>query len=163
MVRTFVLIRISVDTLGTGRSVVERQEIAYNQAMDQLKPEVKPELPAPDMERLAAEVQRHQENPENRQTSGQELIKKSLHSLSPQPAASAASPTDDDKFLPNYVQSAPAPTKAEVEHLLTLVFQEGLAKAQREALKSSAFVLDAFHDALAGKLYPELQKRGIVK
>ena len=42
-------------------------------------------------------------------------------------------------------------------------FQHGLDKANAEAMKSSPFVMDAFHDTLAAKLYPELQRRGILK
>jgi hypothetical protein len=47
--------------------------------------------------------------------------------------------------------------------LLDLALRDGLSKALSESEKSPYFVQDAFHDALAGKLYPELQKRGIVK
>jgi len=66
-------------------------------------------------------------------------------------------------LLPQYAQSAPAETRLEVEYLLDVAFHHGIAKANTEAMKSSPFVIDAFHDALVGKLYPELQKRGILK
>ena len=65
--------------------------------------------------------------------------------------------------LPQYAESAPAETKLEVEYLLDVAFHQGIVKATSEAMKSNPFVLDAFHDALVGKLYPELQKRGILK
>jgi hypothetical protein len=127
-----------------------------------------PQLPAADMERLAAEVKMHQENPEHRLISGHQLVKRSLETIhekaAPVPAAAPAAPAgnDDDALLPSYAQNAPAPTKIEIEHLLGVAFREGILKASAEAAGSSPFVLDAFHDALAGKLYPELQKRGIV-
>jgi hypothetical protein len=127
-----------------------------------------PELPAGDMERLTAEVQKHQENPEHRLISGHQLVKRSLETIhekaapSPSAAPAPAAGTDDDALLPQYAKNAPTPTKIEIEHLLGVAFREGILKASAEAASSSPFVLDAFHDALAGKLYPELQKRGIV-
>jgi hypothetical protein len=41
--------------------------------------------------------------------------------------------------------------------------RKGIGSALTESAKSPYFVQDAFHDALAGKLYPELQKRGMIK
>jgi len=46
---------------------------------------------------------------------------------------------------------------------MDVALKQGLEKALAEARKSPYFVQDALHDALAGRLYPELQKRGIVK
>ena len=40
---------------------------------------------------------------------------------------------------------------------------KGIEKAAAEAKKSNPYVLDAFHDALVEKLYPELQRRGVLK
>ncbi|MBI2092981.1 MAG: hypothetical protein HYT75_08335 [Deltaproteobacteria bacterium] len=115
-----------------------------------------------DMRRLAEEIQRHRENPESRALSGQEIVKKSIQSIitpppppTPQQAQGGA--------LPAYAASAPAETKLEIEYLVDLAFQHGLDKANTEAMKSSPFVMDAFHDTLAAKLYPELQRRGILK
>jgi hypothetical protein len=65
--------------------------------------------------------------------------------------------------LPDYAQNAAPEVKLEIEYLLDLALRDGLSKALSESEKSPYFVQDAFHDALAGKLYPELQKRGIVK
>jgi hypothetical protein len=44
-----------------------------------------------------------------------------------------------------------------------MAFKDGILKASSEAAKASPFVLDAFHDALAGKLYEELKKRGVLE
>lgn len=129
---------------------------------DQFYPEVQPALPEHDLAAVAAEVEKHLEHPETRELTGPELVKKSLQMISAT-APPAPAPEEDDAQLPTYVVSAPAATKLDVEHLLTLAFRDGIIKASAEAAKSNPFVLDAFHDALAGKLYPELKKRGIVE
>ena len=77
--------------------------------------------------------------------------------FAPTTPGQAASP------LPAYAQNAPAEIKLEIEYLPDLAFQKGIATAMKESAKSPYFVQDAFHDALAGKLYPELQKRGVLK
>ncbi len=84
----------------------------------------------------------------------------------PLPDPAAPPPTPVNVFqnpLPDYAANAPAETKLEIEHLLETAFREGIMAANTKAARSSPFVLDAFHDALAGKLYPELKKRGIVQ
>jgi hypothetical protein len=125
--------------------------------MDQFSPE-QPSISAQEMEAVAAEVKRHQENPEHRTLTGEELVKKSIQTYTgAQPSAGA--PSDD---LPEYASNASPRVKEEVEHLLGLVLHKGILAANSEASRSNPFVLDAFHDALTGKLYPELQKRGIV-
>jgi hypothetical protein len=116
-----------------------------------------------DMKRLAAEVQRHRERPELKGASDREILKQAIQSLPPttQPKDDAAAPSAGP--LPNYAKNAPAEAKLEIEYLLDLAFHHGIARANSKARKSSPFILDAFHDALVGKLYPELQKRGLLK
>ncbi len=134
------------------------------------------------MKALAAEVRKSREHVEAESTNERELVKEAIRafprlnaaerpaagvsvppsppvppSAGAAPASAAASP------LPDYAQNAPAEVKLEIEYLLDLTLQHGIAKALAESEKSPYFVQDAFHDALAGKLYPELQKRGIVK
>jgi hypothetical protein len=126
-----------------------------------------------DIQSLAAEVQRSRESAEFKNANERALVKEAIRAFprlnsaerppgggvpSPQPAASAA-----NSPLPDYAQSAPAEVKLEIEYLLDVALQHGLNKAFAESEKSPYFVQDAFHDALAGKLYPELQRRGIVK
>ncbi len=65
--------------------------------------------------------------------------------------------------LPQYAQDAPAETKLEIEYLIDLAIHQGLTKANAQARTSSPFVVDAFHDALVGKLYPEFERRGLIK
>ncbi len=115
-----------------------------------------------DIKQLVAEIRKHEERPETRSLTGPEIIKKSIQSMTA--AGQPAQPSEPSSGpLPQYAQSAPAETKLEVEYLLDVAFHHGIAKANAEAARSSPFVIDAFHDALAGKLYPELQKRGILK
>jgi len=119
-----------------------------------------------DIEQLTAEVKMHQEKPELQGASSQEVIKQSIQSMTqttPPVAPAASSGNVLQNPLPDYAASAPAETKLEIEHLLEMAFREGISKATAEAAKSNPFVLDTSHDALVGKLYPELKKRGIVE
>jgi hypothetical protein len=125
-----------------------------------------PEVAERDIQAVSAEVKRHQESPEARLMTGQELVRKSIRSYTGLPAQTpqqVVAQKDEDSVLPAYAVGSSSETKHEVEHLLGLAFREGIIKATDEAYKSSPYVLDIFHDALAGKLYPELQKRGILK
>lgn len=127
---------------------------------DQFSSEVQPIVPEQDLAAVAEEVERHRERPELSNLTGYELVRKSIQTL-PSPVPDGVAPGDDLQ-LPAYVIAAAPATKLEVEQLLSLAFQEGILKASAEAAKTNPFVLDAFHDALAGKLYPELKKRGVV-
>ncbi len=117
-----------------------------------------------DIKRLATEVQAHRERADTGHLSDQELIKKSLQSMAPAPSPvqPASQPTSTSP-LPDYAADASPETKLEIEYLLDMALHHGIEKANSEAKKSSPFIVDAFHDALVTKLYPELQKRGIVK
>lgn len=129
--------------------------------MDQYTPE-NPSLPAQEVAAISGHVLEHKENPENKELGGFEVVKKSLESYTAPVVAQAKNDAPMDPNLPSYVAPEPAAVKQEIEHLLSLVFQKGILSATAEAAHSNPFILDAFHDALAGKLYPELQKRGIV-
>ena len=121
-----------------------------------------------DIERLSVELKERRDHPEMQGLSGHEKVREAIRAISPAPA-----PTDDTPAaaqtnvfqnpLPDYAKNATPETKLEIETLLESAFRDGLAKASAAAAKSNPFVLDAFHDALAGKLYPELKKRGIVE
>jgi hypothetical protein len=124
------------------------------------------QVPAPlesDLDRLASEVVKHRENPEMAGASDQEVVRRAIQSMSPAPApAPTSASSGDDSALPTYMADAPAGLKLEVEDLIRIAFKEGIAKATTIAAKSNAFVLDAFHDALAGKLHDELKKRKMI-
>ena len=123
-----------------------------------------------DMKRLAAEIGNNRDRPEMRNAPEKELLKEAIRAFPrlggdeavvsvpvPQPQSNSQSP------LPDYAKDASPETKLEIEYLLDCALHQGLGKALAEADKSPYFVRDAFHDVLAGKLYPELQKRGIIK
>ncbi len=122
------------------------------------------------MKTLATEIHRTQEMKDVKNAEGLDVVKEALRAF-PQfdhgsnngvPAAPAA-PGEANSPLPAYAQDAPAEIKLEIEYLLDLAFQKGIATALSASKKAPYFVQDAFHDALAGRLYPELQKRGVLK
>ena len=126
-----------------------------------------------DIERLAEEIKNQREKPDMKSVAERELVKEAIRVFprleknppaapAPVPPPSSAG-ADPQSPLPGYAQNAPAEVKLEIEYLLDVALRQGLGKALSEAQKSPYFVQDAFHDALAGRLYPELQKRGAVK
>ena len=121
-----------------------------------------------DMQKLAAEIRTQRERPEMKNAAEKEIVKEAIRAFPqlpkhPESANGNATPSVSAGPLPGYVDDAPPETKLEIEYLLDTALRHGLEKAVTESKKSPYFVQDAFHDALAGKLYPELQKRGIVK
>lgn len=98
---------------------------------------------------------------------GKEILKQSLQTITNTQPSQATSTTprassDEDSLLPDYVKSAPPEAKLQVEKLLGIALQKGIVEAAEEAKKGDPYVLDAFHDALVEKLYPELRRRGLV-
>ncbi|MEK7137964.1 MAG: hypothetical protein AAB787_00495 [Patescibacteria group bacterium] len=131
---------------------------------DQFSPEFKSEAMEADMQRMAEDLQKHQESPEASNFNEREVLKRSIQAMAPSAPVrdDEAKVQDDDDPLSN-LNSAPPAAKLEVEQLLSLAFKDGVVKASEEAMKSNPFVLDAFHDALTGQLYDEFKKRGIIK
>jgi len=125
-----------------------------------------------DIKTLAAEVQRTQETKDMNNAEGLSVIKEAIRAF-PQldgaasqngvPVPIPAAAVQANSPLPAYAQTAAPEIKLEIEYLLDLAFQKGIGTALAESAKSPYFVQDAFHDALAGKLYPEMQKRGLIK
>jgi hypothetical protein len=125
-----------------------------------------------DMRTLAAEIRNQRERPEMKDAGGKEVVKEAIRAFpdlngnragsQPQPTT-AAQTADANSPLPAYAQSAPAEVKLEIEYLLDIALKKGLSTAMSESHKSNYFVQDAFHDALTGRLYPELKKQGVVK
>lgn len=124
------------------------------------------QVPVPmesDLDRLAGEVAKHKENPEMSGLSDREVVKQAIRTMSSLPAATpSAAGLEDDSVLPGYMATATPAAKLEVEDLVRLAFKEGITKATGVAGKSNPFILDAFHDALAGKLHEELKKRKLI-
>lgn len=132
-----------------------------------------------DIVALADQIKDRRETVKVQNYSERELLKEAIRAFphfekpttapapAPVPAAAPvpapAAPAVAGSVLPDYAQSAPPEVKLEIEYLLDVALEKGIGKALAESEKSPYFVQDAFHDALAGKLYPELQRRGIVK
>lgn len=120
------------------------------------------------MKILAAEIHHTQEMKDVKNAEGLDAVKEAIRAFPqfdhgsnngvPMPAASQS-----DGPLPAYTQTAAPEVKLEIEYLLDIALRKGIGPALTESAKSPYFVQDAFHDALAGKLYPELQKRGVIK
>lgn len=117
-----------------------------------------------DLDRLAGEFAQHRENPEMSGASDHEVVKQAIRTMSSLPPVTPkpAGASDDDSALPAYMASAAPAAKLEVENLVRAAFKEGVAKATGMAQKSNPFILDAFHDALAGRLHDELKKRKLI-
>ena len=120
-----------------------------------------------DIERLSKEIAEKKELPEYKEISEKELIKQALQPMI-KPAAQSSGPavqpavTDEERFLPDYLNDSPAETKLQVEKLIGSVFQRGIEKTVKEAKNADPFILDAFHDALVDKLHEELKRRKLI-
>jgi hypothetical protein len=115
-----------------------------------------------DMDRLAGEIMRHKEILEKETPDHKEILKQAIRAIGPAPQAPAAAAATDSPFLPSYAANSSPEVKLEIEYLVDMALRQGIGRANATAKNSSPFVLDAFHDALAGKLYPELKKRKIL-
>jgi len=103
-----------------------------------------------------------------RETEKREIVKQSIKQIAETesenlPKEEIEKSLKEDANLPSYLNvDTDEKIKKEVEKLITVVLKEGLEKGLKLAKKKSAFVEDAFHDALTEKLLPELEKRGII-
>lgn len=119
-----------------------------------------------DIARLSEEIGRRRESPEMKQAEGRELLRQSLKAFTPPPVAPLPPAKEEEEgmeVLPSYMKEDPAEMKLRVEQLLELSLHQGIKRGLKEARKAGPYILDAFHDALVDKLYPELKKRGIVE
>lgn len=113
-----------------------------------------------EIEKFAEEVERHRERPELQGASGHEVVRQALRSTVT-PIQSQKTDEDSLKTLPSYLADASPQARLEVENLVEVALRSGIGKANALAQKSNPLILDAFHDALAGKLYEEFRKRGM--
>ncbi len=121
-----------------------------------------------DIERLSKEIAEKKNLSEYKGITEKELIKQTLQPLiKPRapvaPSVTKQAPSTEETILPDYLKDSPPEIKLQVEKLVDSVFHQGIEKTVKEAQKGSAFVLDAFHDALTDKLYEELKKRGLIQ
>ncbi len=71
-------------------------------------------------------------------------------------------PVRHSSVLPQYASDMPEETQLLVEILIDKAWHKGIDVAVRDARKSGPVILDMFHDALTGKIYEEMQKRGLL-
>ncbi|HEY4523692.1 MAG TPA: hypothetical protein VJK04_02355 [Candidatus Paceibacterota bacterium] len=119
-----------------------------------------------DIERLSQEVKEVKKQPEFQHAPPKEIIKQSLRSLSGSSAqlpSNNGAQNDDVALFPNYMQSAQAADRAELQQLIQMSLRDGFEAGIREARKHGAFMVDAIHDALSEKVYPELKRRGVLE
>ena len=123
------------------------------------------QAPAPlesDLELVASEIAKHKENPEMSGASDQEMVRQAIRTIGAAAVPAPQVAADEDSALPAYMSAATPAAKMEVEDLVRMAFKEGIAKATAAAGKSNPFILDAFHDTLAGKMHDELKKRKLI-
>lgn len=125
-------------------------------------PEIKHEALEADIKKLSEEIKRIKIEAEKNHLTETEIIKKSLSALTPLSQTQMENVSSSSP-LPHYAQSLSPEIKLEIEYLLDMAFHEGIIKALNKAVESkNPLILDAFHDALAGKLYAELKNRGLL-
>jgi len=105
----------------------------------------------------------HAETPEGKEMQGEELAKRAVQTATQAVPEGPVTGGKQINVLTDYAAEAPEEVRQKIEGLLSLAANKGLSEAASEARKSSPFVLDAFHDALAAKLYPYLKEKGILK
>ena len=118
-----------------------------------------------DIQKLSREISQKRNLPENKDFSDKELIKQSIQPIiSPNMEARQSQQNQNavNQILPDYLNNSPSEIKLEVEKLIEQTLHQGIEKTIKDAAKSSAFVLDAFHDVLVDKLHEELQKRKLI-
>lgn len=134
-----------------------------------------------DVERLSHEIKEKKNLPEYKDSSEKEVLKQTLQPIiqqqtlkqnepinkqkkvSSRQSTSKSEIMESEKILPDYLKDYPDDEiKNRVEKLIEMVFNEGLEKAIKEAVKAGGFILDAFHDSLTDKLYDEIKKRNLI-
>lgn len=119
-------------------------------------------LPGEDIAKIAEAAKLHAETPEGKEMPGEDIAKKAIQTAAGNLPPSMPQPGTMN-VLTDYAAAAPEEVKQKIEGLLQIAASKGLAQATAEATKSSPFILDSFHDALAAKLYPYLKEKGILK
>lgn len=115
-------------------------------------PIIEKSFPESEIKILEERIAELKELPEGQEIPHPEIVKKAIQSMAP-PLPPQTAATDSP---------VPPDVALQVQNLISKAVNEGIYKANAEAQKSHPFVMDQFHDALTGQLYPELQKRGIV-
>ncbi len=121
-------------------------------------------ITAADEGKLVEAAKLHAETQEGKEMKGEDLMKKAIQSVAQAAPIPAGSDSDSmQNPLTAYTAEQPEEIKQKIEDLLQMAASDGLVKAAAEARRASPFVLDAFHDALAAKVYPYLKEKGLIK
>jgi hypothetical protein len=120
-----------------------------------LTPHQSPSVFESDLKKIESQINKFKELPEAEAMAPQEIIKESVKQLAP-------SPEELRKPIPDRPENAPQEAEKAVEYLVNVALTEGIVKANQAAKNMDPFVMDSFHDAMVGRFYPELQKRGII-
>ncbi len=121
-----------------------------------------------DILKLSKEIADKRQLLEHRDLSERDIIKKIIQPIiknqitDQQQTASGQQSVIQSQSLPDYLKDSPADIRLQVEKLIDLAMHYGVKKAARAANQSSAFIVDAFHDAITDKLYDELKNRKIL-
>jgi len=125
-----------------------------------------------DLQRVGAKVEQIKEGLESERFEKKEAVKQSVRKLADEDiqketeeiSSAKASEDEKERYFPDYVEEKDVDeqTKQIIEALLQLTVDKGILTALRQSKKCSPFIQDVFHDALADKLIPELEKRGIL-
>ena len=120
-----------------------------------------------DIERLSRQIKENKNNPEFKEISERELVKRSLgpivrKQILGQPIDFSPAKPFQTTILPDYLIDAPDEIKIKVEKLIDMTFHQGIEKTVEEAQKFGPFILDAYHDALTDKLHAELKERKLI-
>lgn len=120
-----------------------------------------------DLERLAREVKEVQKQPAYEQATPQEVIKESLKAFgagsAPATDDDTAKPQEDEALLPEYMKTEERVVTEELAALVQLSINDGFEAGIKEARKHGGFMVDAVHDALVERVYPELKRMGILE
>lgn len=118
-----------------------------------LSPEKNPTVFESDLKKIETQINKFKELPEAESMAPQEIVKQSIKQLAPAPIETP---------VPAQPLTPPNETEKTVEFLVNMAVSEGIVKANQAAKSADPFVMDSFHDAIVGRYYPELQKRGII-
>ena len=133
--------------------------------MSELKIE-SPGFKEEDLKKIKNQFELAQKSPESEKTSPREVLKESIKSLFPpekRTASESGRPESNEANLPAYLRESDPAVKDLIQSLIAVAYRDGPAAAVAAASKHGDFILDAFHDALTEKLYPELVRRGLIK
>lgn len=121
-----------------------------------------------DIQKLGKEISEKKILPEHKDVPEREIIRKTIYQIAKQQTQPQQQTTKNqqpeiqNQILPDYLKNSSADIKNQVEKLIDFAISHGIEKAIKMASQSSAFVVDAFHDAITDKLYNELKNRKIL-